>query len=255
MSTDEKWHQQYVLLRTHLAENDNAFPNPDTVTNKSMINWISNQRKYAARWESGLPSPMTTDRMNLLNEIDFFECYKSKWEEKWEKHFNAYKTLHHDTKSTTPHPKGDQGVSKIGMNKIKLSGDLNTWARKQRREYEKFERGEKCTITRSRIDKLDALNFNWSESASAADMTFEEKIDQLKSFHCAHGHSKVPKIYKPNPSLGRWVARMREQYRLHKAGKASCLNASKILRLEKIGFEWTSTLKHTPHVNWMTMVS
>lgn len=255
MSADEKWHQQYGLLRTYLNANNNTFPHPENGTDKTLTSWISNQRKYAARWESGLPSPMNTERMNLLNEIDFFECYKSKWEEKWEKHFNAYKALiiQHTSNVRQRDKSSGPDIKSSSSNKVRLSGDLNTWARKQRREYQKFEKGEKCTITRSRIDKLDALHFDWNDSTSAADVTFEEKIGQLKKFYGVHGHSKVPKIHKPNPSLGRWVARMREQYRLHESGKASCLNTSKIQRLEDIGFEWTSTLKHTPHANWMTM--
>lgn len=129
---------------------------------------------------------------------------------KWEEHYNAFKKYLLENKTETPPSDETTDMANSSKkDKSKMPEDLATWAKKQRREYAKFDKQEKCTITRSRIDKLEALDFDWSES-SAADATFELKIQQLQDFRTAHGHVKVPKIHKPNPALGRWVARMRE---------------------------------------------
>ena len=59
--------------------------------------------------------------------------------------------------------------------------------------------------------------------------------------HCAlrlfqTGHCIVPQHYAPNRSLGKWVAKQREQYRFYREGKHSFLTEERIDLLKAVGF-------------------
>lgn len=48
----------------------------------------------------------------------------------------------------------------------------------------------------------------------------------------------MPQHYPPNRSLGKWVAKQREQYRFHREGKHSFLTEERIDLLKAAGFVW-----------------
>jgi len=37
-------------------------------------------------------------------------------------------------------------------------------------------------------------------------------MDELKAFKASKGHCLVPKTFKANPSLGKWVTQIRSEY-------------------------------------------
>ena len=53
------------------------------------------------------------------------------------------------------------------------------------------------------------------------------------------GHCIVPQHYPPNRSLGKWVAKQREQYRFYREGKHSFLTEERIDLLKAAGFVWS----------------
>jgi hypothetical protein len=71
---------------------------------------------------------------------------------------------------------------------------------------------------------------------------WRERLRQLETFKQVNGHTRVPKRYKPNPSLGNWVNKQRQNYRNHKTGtKPSSLNAERIEALNQLGFCWDAS--------------
>ena len=55
-------------------------------------------------------------------------------------------------------------------------------------------------LTKDRIDQLDAMGFEWNLGKPSK--TLEERIEQLKNFKEKHGHVRVPRSHKDDPSLG-----------------------------------------------------
>ena len=53
-----------------------------------------------------------------------------------------------------------------------------------------------------------------------------------------HGDCRVPQHYKPNKSLGKWVAKQREQYKLKLKGQHSFLTPYREEKLNQAGFSW-----------------
>jgi Helicase associated domain len=48
----------------------------------------------------------------------------------------------------------------------------------------------------------------------------------------------VPQHYRPNKSLGKWVAKQREQYKLRLKGQHSFLTPYREEKLNQVGFSW-----------------
>ena len=64
------------------------------------------------------------------------------------------------------------------------------------------------------------------------------KFGLLIEFKAEHGHCRVPRQYKHNVSLGRWVKMQRHQFKLRNEGSQSSLTPERIAALEKVGFVW-----------------
>ena len=227
--------------------------------NRTIFKWVQQQRSYASKWEAGLPSPMTSDKMQKLNSVNFFEMFFTKWEEAWSRHYEDYRqhVLNYTESKSTSNPSNSNNNSNSPSPDVAekaLSYELKGWVRRQRNEYAKFERAEKTSLTRQRIEKLDAINFQWDNAHNdITDPKFLDKLQDLKAFKKQNGHLEVPKIYPANKPLGRWVARQRAQYR--RKGDTiteSCgmLTAARIKVLDDLGFPWASTSKFTPGVTW-----
>ena len=92
-------------------------------------------------------------------------------------------------------------------------------------------------ISKERIDKLNALDgFIWAYRPS--NIPFEERVEQYKEFQRREGHGLVPQHYRENRQLGKWVAKLRCEYKAYREGKKSHLNPERIALLESINFEF-----------------
>lgn len=79
-----------------------------------------------------------------------------------------------------------------------------------------------------------------SRSQSKVFKSFEERLEELKSYKSMHGDCRVPSKYEINPSMAAWCANLKQSYRLIQQGKKPILKLSqeKINTLEAAGFEW-----------------
>jgi len=59
------------------------------------------------------------------------------------------------------------------------------------------------------------------------------RFREFEAFVAEKGHARVPARWKPNPSLGRWVAHQRE------LAREGLLEPDRKRKLEKLGLEWT----------------
>jgi hypothetical protein len=67
---------------------------------------------------------------------------------------------------------------------------------------------------------------------------WDTRLKELMDFRALTGHCLVPKLYPPNPPLGRWVGRQRSQYKLLQEGLKSRLTEERISKLQLLGFVW-----------------
>jgi hypothetical protein len=115
------------------------------------------------------------------------------------------------------------------------SARLATWVTHQRSQYSLHLKGKTSSMTRSRIQALESLGFEWRNRGTTS---WEDRLSELADYRKVHGHCNVPKNCTGNAELGRWVTRQRDQHSLHMKGKTSQLTLSRREALVKLGFEW-----------------
>jgi hypothetical protein len=92
-------------------------------------------------------------------------------------------------------------------------------------------------ITKERIDKLNALDgFKWH--IGVTQIPFEQRLSQYIQFQKIHGHGFVPQHYKNDRNLGKWVNKIRLEYKYYREGKKSSMTPERLAKLEAINFEF-----------------
>jgi hypothetical protein len=121
---------------------------------------------------------------------------------------------------------------------------LTDWTRRQKERYKEFVNGkEPKNMTAEKIEKLEKIGFEWNKY----DAIWNRKYQELVKFYEHHGHSLVPANYAANPQLGRFVVRMRNEYknRQRNSGRTA-LTPERIELLEKIDFAFDAR-----EANWL----
>jgi len=113
---------------------------------------------------------------------------------------------------------------------------LTRWVKRQRYQYKLLLEGKNSTLTKDRVAALEAIDFVWDSQGT----TWFDHLADLQDFKAIHGHCNVPSKWDKNPKLATWVKCQRKQYRLFKNQKPSNMTQTRILELEKIGFQWIS---------------
>jgi len=213
--------------------------------NKSLKCWIYNLRhSYKCKWEGkGQCIQLTNERLSALKEIDFeWETQKDvSWSIKsFERRIDELKRF----KETHGH----FNVSMASHKSLKL------WIYNVRRAY-KFKnegKSQPIQLTDERISALKEIGFEWEASPDAKSCkkssplgikkktTFNERLEELKSFKKEHGHCNVSTRH--NQRLGSWCAQVRYAYNSSSTSKLA-LSQEQIRDLEEVGFDWASQRK------------
>ena len=114
---------------------------------------------------------------------------------------------------------------------------LGAWVQTQRTQYRLANEGKHNNMYPERIEKLNALGFDWSPRGRH-EIAWDGRIKQLKQFKEQHGTCAVPRDYGENQQLAHWVANQRRQYILFQEGKTTSLNEGRIQALNELGFVW-----------------
>ncbi len=80
----------------------------------------------------------------------------------------------------------------------------------------------------ARLARLEALGFDWDQSATAWETMFSE----LVRYKEAHGDCNVPALWSENPQLGSWVSTQRS--------KKDKIAEGRLARLEALGFRFST---------------
>mmetsp|Transcript_17202 Transcript_17202/g.35492 ORF Transcript_17202/g.35492 Transcript_17202/m.35492 type:complete len:243 (+) Transcript_17202:207-935(+) len=81
---------------------------------------------------------------------------------------------------------------------------------------------------------------------------WKSKYRELREYRIFHGDCLVPRQYKENPKLGRWISNERTYYNNAKPGKKGTKTApERQFQLERIGFSWGK--KYPSPLSWAEM--
>jgi hypothetical protein len=188
--------------------------------NPSLGKWLANQRAKYKLYRGGKPSSMTATRIQQLEDLGFeWETPESAWEDRLADLMDFCYTHGH---CNVPQWYKD-------------NPPLAQWVKQQQANYKLYRDGKPSTMTAARIQQLQDLGFKWGEPL---ELSWEERLAELKDYTNTHGHCNVPYACKDNPPLAMWVCTQRRQYRRHRDAKTSGMTAQRIKQLDDVGFEW-----------------
>mmetsp|Transcript_9288 Transcript_9288/g.16170 ORF Transcript_9288/g.16170 Transcript_9288/m.16170 type:complete len:376 (+) Transcript_9288:71-1198(+) len=114
------------------------------------------------------------------------------------------------------------------------------WAEEVSVDQQKRREGKKTAeykkVWEKRKAKLDKLGFIWRKRSRTS---WEDRFVELKQYKEEHGSCKVPQHYEQNKQLGKWVNRVRTEYKRYSEGVKSAMTQERIAALDGIDFEWT----------------
>lgn len=222
------------LKRFKRAEGHCVVPNRFK-SDMSLGSWVKAQRWERKKLNRGDKSAMTKERIAILDSLGF------NWEpladeltgsDLWLKRYDElikYKRTEGDCKVPRKYPANQA---------------LGNWVTTQRHQRKLMELGKKSEITADRIKKLDDIGFTWT-MRERSPKSWEERVSDLVKFKSKFGHCAVPQKYSGNIKLGKWVCKMRFEYKQLKQGLPSGLNDQKIKELKELGFIFETHLSRT----------
>jgi hypothetical protein len=193
--------------------------------NIQLANWVRKQKqrsRYGLQ-QVGKTSSMTFSRIQELESLGF-EWVRYGATASWEDRLSEladYRKIN-----------GHCNVPQIYSENTKLG----KWVKEQRRQYRFHREGKTSSLTLSRIQALERLNFEWARYGATA--AWEDRLSELADYRKIHGHCNVPTGNSENTKLANWVKEQRRQYRFHREGNTSSMTLSRIQALERLGFEW-----------------
>ena len=201
-------------------------------------NWVNKTRQMYRKHLNGESTSLTKDRIQLLNDIGFVwsgMITSSTSQSPQEMNLEIPSTTQQQNRERS-WKKRFQDLSNIleEDRESSLPKKLSVWAARQRREYQKYEMGEKAAITKERIEMLNSIGFDWNPWESKWNM----RVDDLIKYKRENGDCLVPVNYEKNLKLGRWVSTQRKYYRLYQEGKPTRISEERIKQLSDIGFVW-----------------
>ena len=130
----------------------------------------------------------------------------------------------------------------------KQNHSLATWVNNQRAQYRNLQINKKggSKISQERIEKLDSIGFYWGKDYSSGVSrsfgdSFDDNVLALQEYKAAMGNFNV----HPNQELGRWIVRIRAEYKLFAKGRTSLMTIQHIQKLKDIGFSWKKQRRAT----------
>jgi len=166
--------------------------------------------------ENGKQSSMTAEQIAALNDLGFdWDVNNEAWEIRLEELREFHQTYSHCRVSRT----------------YPANPSLGNWVQAMRKDFRKRENGKQSSMTTERIAPLNDLGFDWVVVDNEA---WEIRLEELQGFHQTYGHCRIPFKYPHNPSLGRWVSTMRQEFRKQENGKHSSMTAERIAALNDL---------------------
>eukprot|EP00980_Cylindrotheca_fusiformis_P002171 scaffold497_cov97-Cylindrotheca_fusiformis.AAC.2 len=230
------WDEVYAEL-VHYQKDENIDPPP---AGSTLGKWCQEQRDSL----EATPCRLTREQVEKLNQIDFdwgdtvaSILLPPKSEPKvksWEERLGEVLAFRLQFKSY-----------KVPPDRV----DLKLWIEQQQAEYQKFQEGKPCHLTKARIQQLEAVDFPFQSSCeekvprSMKKKSWEEWYLELLQYRLRHGNFAVSQNMEEYKELYEWCREQRSIYH-EQEGKGNDSSASLSLveqRLDKlraIQFPW-----------------
>eukprot|EP00550_Attheya_septentrionalis_P007695 CAMPEP_0198281856 /NCGR_PEP_ID=MMETSP1449-20131203/1736_1 /TAXON_ID=420275 /ORGANISM="Attheya septentrionalis, Strain CCMP2084" /LENGTH=1094 /DNA_ID=CAMNT_0043977825 /DNA_START=130 /DNA_END=3414 /DNA_ORIENTATION=- len=200
------------------------------LANLPLGRWVRSTLKQFHLYQSDQTSKLTSEQVDMLkevgmewNETDELEDLRA-WNDKtWNKHYETLKQYH-----------VENGHCRVPQNYH--DKQLATWVKKQRAAGLAFmENKTKRSTTQDRMDKLRALNFEFSVLQV---YDWDDMYQELLKFHKKNEHTNVPCSYLTDSgkSLRKWVAIQRTAHQRFLSGsKRVRITPEQVEKLNALG--------------------
>ena len=135
------WEEKFAELVEFKASHGHTDV-PRSWENKSLHNWVNRQRRFYKKLKEGKPT-LTEERIERLESIGFE--WRSKNTYQWMIRLGELRDFY-DENGVVPIPQAEHPT-------------LYNWASTQKKEYDKFVRGEKTNMDEDRIKDLESIGF------------------------------------------------------------------------------------------------
>ena len=200
-SFERDWEEAFEKLCLFRKANGHCDVPKGYKDDPSLATWVNNQRATKKKGK------LATEKKKKLDEIGFCWALKERdWEEAFEK-IRLYKE--------------ENGHCDVPAG-YKDDPTLGRWVSNQRKTKKKGD------LTTERIKRLEELDFCWDPQ----ERDWEESFEKLRLCQAVNGNCNMPRTYKDDPGLVRWVGTQR------KAKNKGKLTTEREKRLNEIGFCW-----------------
>ena len=198
---EERWNAMYSRLVAYKEQYKNTCVPRSYKADPQLASWVNRQRTNYNK--------LTAERIHQLNSISFvWNSLDARWTEMYDR-LVAYKNQYTNTCVPRSYDADPQ---------------LAVWVNKQRQNYNK--------ITADRKHQLNSIGFVWN----LLDTFWTEMYERLVVYKNQYKSTRVPRSYKADPQLARWVRTQRGNYNTN----SSHLTAERIKLLNSIGFIWNA---------------
>ena len=218
-----KWNAMFERLEEYKEEYGDCLVPQKYAEDPKLGQWVADQRRV-----STVDDKTKQERRDKLNSIGFVWSVRergtsSKQDKKWIETFERlvqYKQEHGDCLVPLRFKEEEKEDSPLDH------ASLGRWVSRQR----SLRANNK--LRSDRRSKLESIGFVWvaGDTLTACEKQWEEKFAKLEKYRHLHGDCLVPRHYKEDPALGKWVSNQRS--------KRDHLDSDRISRLESIGFVW-----------------
>jgi len=196
------------------------------------------QREFQRSEKERKSSYITTELVAELNVIGFdwiarAKPFNAEEAERWRKHMCELREFSHA-----------YGHCNVPY-RYPTNPSLGKWVLNLRTEYKRKQNRKESSLTAELIAELDALGFLWLRLGVVRgdDETWKNYVHKLQEFRKVYGHCRVSNRYQ-DPSLAKWVAAMRQEYKKKQKGEHSWLTLERIDELDDLGFVWGEWCHH-----------
>lgn len=142
----DQWTERFTELLQFKEANGHCLVPHTYPANPLLSQWVKRQRYQFKLKALGRHSTLTDDRQQMLEVAGFvWHCHQASWYEKLDA-LQKYQAHYGDCR--VPPNYHDRSLA--------------VWVKCQRRQWKLFRKGQRCSITKHRIDILDKMGFEWN---------------------------------------------------------------------------------------------
>lgn len=258
-SKPKSWDERLVELQ-QWHEDHGTFKVP---RQESLGEWLHNQRTLYGKRDT----KFMTKKAPRLEGIGYTFNVRENTSVSWDDRFQQL-CEHHRQKGTfdvqcpvseEDDTRGDSGNSPETQEKYKFY----KWVSRLHNEYRAYEKGTSSKLNDERVEKLRGINFQFkgpksrgrpssSNLSHVPKLSWEKRMQQLKSFKADTGHLNIDHNYKHCSNLGGWAADISSLYKNWKAGSQLLSEdmTDKLYQLIELGFEFNVLPYYENNRSW-----